>query len=46
MAIQVLQLRDNGDHWRCNRLDCRTRKNTWREGSRISYRDMVLLDTV
>ena len=39
----VLVLRDNGDRWRCNRRDCRTRNNTWLEGSKISYRDIVLL---
>ena len=38
----VLQLRDNGDRWRCNRRNCRMRKNTWLEGSIIYYQDIVL----
>ena len=42
----TLQLRDKGDRWRCHSRDCRTevalRKDTWLEGSKLAYRDIVL----
>ena len=35
------------DRWRCNCRECRidipARKNTWLEGSHMSYRDILLL---
>ena len=41
-----LQLRDEGDRWRCHSRDCRTevalRKDTWQEGSKLAYRDIIL----
>ena len=41
-----LKLRDKGDRWRCRSRACRTevplRKDTWLEGSRLSYRDLIL----
>ena len=42
----TLQLRDKGDRWRCHSRDCRTevalRKDTWLEGSKHAYWDIVL----
>ncbi|CAM1299959.1 Uncharacterised protein r2_g985 [Pycnogonum litorale] len=42
----ILQLRDHGDRWRCRQRACRTevplRKDTWLQGSRIAYGDIVL----
>ena len=43
----ILQLRDNrGDRWRCTRRECRSeialRTGTWLQGSKISYRDLIL----
>ena len=42
----TIQLRDKGDRWRCHSRDCRTevalRKDTWLEGSKLAYRDIVL----
>ena len=42
----TLQLRDKGDRWRCHSRECRTessvRKDTWLEGSKLAYRDIIL----
>ena len=42
----TLQLRDKGDRWRCRIRECRTessvRKDTWLEGSKLAYRDIIL----
>ena len=42
----ALQLIDKGDRWRCHSWDCRTEvasiKDTWLEGSKLAYRDIVL----
>ena len=42
----TLQLRDNGDRWRCRLRQCRTevglRNDTWLENSRLSYRNIIL----
>ena len=43
----TLQLRDKGDRWRCHSRDCRTevalRKDTWLEGSKLTYRDILFM---
>ena len=42
----VLQLRNNGDRWRCRIRGCRCeiglRKDTWFEGSRVPFRQIIL----
>ena len=44
--LMSMQLRDNGDRWRCRSHACRAEfplwKGTWLEGSRLAYRDLIL----
>src|SRR5215831_1231223 len=44
--VMTLSLQQRRDRWRCARLDCREeiqlRQGTWLEGSRLSYRQIIL----